>query len=196
MSTSLVGGAAGSLIAQSQWRNSGERVGLAMAMSEAFVSISAHTERPRTGDGFIPAVHPPVSRRETADFTRVRSRLARCFEIDCLRHILPPATLAAAELRAAETGVGADRFLIAAGHISEDAYALAFAHWLNIPFEPLDARRRLDCPFDADGLIAAGAVVPPGLEVPDGMLVMGVPGKVARPVTEKDFHYMRWLTGH
>jgi carbonic anhydrase/acetyltransferase-like protein (isoleucine patch superfamily) len=47
-----------------------------------------------------------------------------------------------------------------------------------------------------DCLIAAGAVVPPGLEVPDGMLVIGVPGKVARPVSEKDFQYMRWLTSH
>jgi carbonic anhydrase/acetyltransferase-like protein (isoleucine patch superfamily) len=45
-------------------------------------------------------------------------------------------------------------------------------------------------------LIAAGAVVPPGLEVPDRMLVMGVPGKVVRPVGEKDLEYMRWLTGH
>ena len=47
-----------------------------------------------------------------------------------------------------------------------------------------------------DCLIAAGAVVPPGLEVPDGMLVVGVPGKIARPVSEKDLKYMRWLTGH
>ena len=45
-------------------------------------------------------------------------------------------------------------------------------------------------------LIAAGAVVPPGLEVPDRMLVMGVPGKIARPVTDKDLEYMRWLTEH
>jgi carbonic anhydrase/acetyltransferase-like protein (isoleucine patch superfamily) len=45
-------------------------------------------------------------------------------------------------------------------------------------------------------LIAAGAVVPPGLEVPDGMLVMGVPGKIARPVTDKDRRYMQWLTQH
>src|SRR4051812_44464009 len=45
-------------------------------------------------------------------------------------------------------------------------------------------------------LIAAGAVVPPGLEVPDRMLVMGVPGKVVRPVGEKDLEYMRWLTEH
>ena len=45
-------------------------------------------------------------------------------------------------------------------------------------------------------LIAAGAVVPPGLEVPDRMLVMGVPGKVVRPVGKKDLEYMRWLTAH
>src|SRR3954468_6481719 len=45
-------------------------------------------------------------------------------------------------------------------------------------------------------LVAAGAVVPPGLNVPDGMLVIGVPGKIARPVTEKDLKYMRWLTTH
>ena len=28
------------------------------------------------------------------------------------------------------------------------------------------------------------------------MLVMGVPGKVVRPVKEQDLQYMRWLTGH
>ena len=45
-------------------------------------------------------------------------------------------------------------------------------------------------------LVAAGAVVPPGLEVPDRMLVMGVPGKVVRPVKDEDLAYMRWLSGH
>jgi len=45
-------------------------------------------------------------------------------------------------------------------------------------------------------LVAAGAVVPPGLDVPDRMLVMGVPGKVVRAVTERDLEYMKWLTGH
>ncbi len=45
-------------------------------------------------------------------------------------------------------------------------------------------------------LIAAGAVVPPGLEVPDRMLVMGVPGRIARPVGADDLKYMRWLSGH
>lgn len=45
-------------------------------------------------------------------------------------------------------------------------------------------------------LIAAGAVVPPDLIVPDRMLVVGVPGRVARPLNEKDLQYMRWLTTH
>jgi carbonic anhydrase/acetyltransferase-like protein (isoleucine patch superfamily) len=45
-------------------------------------------------------------------------------------------------------------------------------------------------------LIAAGAVVSPGTVVPDRMLVMGVPAKVIRPVTDKDLQYIRWLSGH
>jgi carbonic anhydrase/acetyltransferase-like protein (isoleucine patch superfamily) len=45
-------------------------------------------------------------------------------------------------------------------------------------------------------LVAAGAVVPPGLEVPHRMVVMGVPGKIVRPVSDKELEYMRWLASH
>jgi carbonic anhydrase/acetyltransferase-like protein (isoleucine patch superfamily) len=45
-------------------------------------------------------------------------------------------------------------------------------------------------------LVAAGAVVSPGLEVPDGHVVMGVPGKVVRPVRDKELEYMSWLARH
>ncbi|HET6252334.1 MAG TPA: gamma carbonic anhydrase family protein [Tepidisphaeraceae bacterium] len=45
-------------------------------------------------------------------------------------------------------------------------------------------------------LIGAGPVVPPGMEVPDGSVVMGVPGRITRPVSEKNLQYMRWLPGH
>lgn len=45
-------------------------------------------------------------------------------------------------------------------------------------------------------LIAAGAVVPPGLVVPDRMVVMGVPGKIVRPVKPGELEYMRWLRRH
>jgi carbonic anhydrase/acetyltransferase-like protein (isoleucine patch superfamily) len=42
-------------------------------------------------------------------------------------------------------------------------------------------------------LIAAGAVVPPGLEVPDRSVVMGVPGKIVRGISEEDLKYLKWL---
>jgi gamma-carbonic anhydrase len=45
-------------------------------------------------------------------------------------------------------------------------------------------------------LIAAGAVVPPGLVVPDRMAVMGVPGKIVRPVKAEELEYMKWLARH
>lgn len=38
----------------------------------------------------------------------------------------------------------------------------------------------------AGSVIAAGAVVPPGLVVPPRSLVMGVPGRVVRPVTDDE----------
>jgi carbonic anhydrase/acetyltransferase-like protein (isoleucine patch superfamily) len=43
-------------------------------------------------------------------------------------------------------------------------------------------------------LIAAGAVVLPGMRVPDRMLVMGIRGRIVRPVNEKEIEYMRWLS--
>ena len=46
----------------------------------------------------------------------------------------------------------------------------------------------------AECLIAAGAVVPPGLKVPDRSLVMGVPGRIVRTVDEKEIEYLRWLS--
>ena len=45
-------------------------------------------------------------------------------------------------------------------------------------------------------LVAAGAVVPPGLEVPNGMVVMGVPGKIVRPVNDDDRAYLAKLPAH
>jgi carbonic anhydrase/acetyltransferase-like protein (isoleucine patch superfamily) len=45
-------------------------------------------------------------------------------------------------------------------------------------------------------LIAAGAVVRPDMVVPDRSVVMGVPGKIVRPVNDQDLEYMRWLTPH
>jgi carbonic anhydrase/acetyltransferase-like protein (isoleucine patch superfamily) len=43
-------------------------------------------------------------------------------------------------------------------------------------------------------LIAAGAVVPPGMTVPDRTLVMGVPARIVRPVSDKELVYLRWVS--
>lgn len=45
-------------------------------------------------------------------------------------------------------------------------------------------------------IIGAGAVVPPGLEVPDGTVVVGVPGKIVREVNDADQAYLAKLPGH
>jgi carbonic anhydrase/acetyltransferase-like protein (isoleucine patch superfamily) len=44
-------------------------------------------------------------------------------------------------------------------------------------------------------LIAAGAVVPPRMEVPDRMLAAGVPARIIRPITSKELEYLQWLPG-
>ncbi|MEM1013652.1 MAG: gamma carbonic anhydrase family protein [Planctomycetota bacterium] len=45
-------------------------------------------------------------------------------------------------------------------------------------------------------LVAAGAVVPPNMKVPDGTLVAGVPAKAIREVSDRDLEYMRKLPPH
>lgn len=45
-------------------------------------------------------------------------------------------------------------------------------------------------------LIAAGALVPPDKEIPDGSVVMGSPGKIVRQVTERDLEMMRHAYEH
>lgn len=45
-------------------------------------------------------------------------------------------------------------------------------------------------------LVAAGALVPPRMVVPDRTLVAGVPAKIVREVTEQDLAYMRRLPRH
>ncbi len=45
-------------------------------------------------------------------------------------------------------------------------------------------------------IIAAGALVPENAEIPAGSLVMGVPGKIRRAVTEPEKATMRWRASH
>ncbi|MBX3395373.1 MAG: gamma carbonic anhydrase family protein [Phycisphaerae bacterium] len=43
-------------------------------------------------------------------------------------------------------------------------------------------------------LVAAGALVPPNTVVPEGKVLMGVPAKIVRDVTEQEREYMRYVT--
>jgi cellulose synthase/poly-beta-1,6-N-acetylglucosamine synthase-like glycosyltransferase len=78
---------------------------------------------------------------------------SRCPELHCVRSRLGPALLAAAERRAARTGVGADRVLITGGLIDEEDYLHALGEWLGVGFEPLDGIERGCCPIDDARLI-------------------------------------------
>jgi glycosyltransferase XagB len=93
----------------------------------------------------------PETSRVALPQSRGRSR---CPELDCLRGKLPPGLLATAEQRAIELNIGADRVLIASGHLSEDEYVRALAGWLQVPFERLDVPRAA-CPLPDDRLIEA-----------------------------------------
>jgi hypothetical protein len=64
---------------------------------------------------------------------------------------------AAAEHRAQALDVGADRVLICADAITEEAYLTALAHSLGTSYERFDSVTRADCPPDDDALIAAAA---------------------------------------
>ena len=66
------------------------------------------------------------------------ARPSLCPEIHCVRNLLPRRVIAAAERRARSIGVGADRAVICADAITEEAYLIALAEWLNASFDPLD----------------------------------------------------------
>jgi carbonic anhydrase/acetyltransferase-like protein (isoleucine patch superfamily) len=47
-----------------------------------------------------------------------------------------------------------------------------------------------DCEIGAGAIIAAGAVLPPGTKIPPGKLAVGVPGRIARDVTDDERAYI------
>jgi carbonic anhydrase/acetyltransferase-like protein (isoleucine patch superfamily) len=49
-----------------------------------------------------------------------------------------------------------------------------------------------DCEVGAGSVVAAGAVLTPGTIVPPGKLVVGIPGKVARDVTDREREYVAY----
>jgi hypothetical protein len=105
---------------------------------------------------------PRPGSRPDSDHARIRARLARCPEIDCVRHLLPPAQLAAAELRAAEARTGADRVLVTQGALSDRDYVRALSRHCGLAIETLHHTPRSACPVDDDDLISglASGIIP------------------------------------
>ena len=80
-----------------------------------------------------------------------------CPEIDCVRDLLPSRVVVAAERRARAIGLGADRVLICADAMTEDAYLMVLAASLGTSYEPLERISRADCPLDDDQLVQAAS---------------------------------------
>jgi glycosyltransferase XagB len=97
---------------------------------------------------------PPVPYRHAA---LPAARVSEFPEVDCIRHLLPRSVIAAAERRARSVGIGAERVLICADAITEEAYLEALAAWLGTSYQPLDRVDRADCPLDDQELIQASA---------------------------------------
>ena len=89
----------------------------------------------------------------------------------------------AAERRAAALGVGADRVLITAGELSEEAYLRALAATLGVAFEPLDDTPRALCPLNDERLIESAAAGMLPLAIDDELYLVVAPrGAAARQI--------------
>ena len=129
--------------------------------------IGTAVRRGGAGRWLAPAL-PRRTLRRTAARPLPASRPDACPELDCVRALLPPAIVAGAERRALSIGLGADRVLICADAITEEAYLTALASSLGTIYEPLDRFHRADCPLSDHQLIQAAAT---------GLLPLNVNGR-------------------
>jgi hypothetical protein len=105
--------------------------------------------------------------------------LANYGELDCVCHRLPSRLIDAAEHRAAELGVGADRVLITAGAIPQEDYLRAFSAWHGLLYERLEDVLRDACPLSDDRLIDAAAAGLLPLRGADGIVWVVAPRGIA-----------------
>jgi cellulose synthase/poly-beta-1,6-N-acetylglucosamine synthase-like glycosyltransferase len=76
-------------------------------------------------------------------------------ELDCLRRVLAPELLRAAETRARELGIGADQVLILGGIIDEEAYLQRLAFHTGIAIEDFSKLGRGDSPLRTREILKA-----------------------------------------
>ena len=114
------------------------------------------------------AIVPQIPIPQASRHKPAKPRPSACPELDCVRHLLPRRIIAATERRARSIGVGAERVLICADAITEEAYLTALAHSLGTSYERFDGIARADCPLNDDQLInaAAAGLLPLAVVVP------------------------------
>jgi Glycosyl transferase family group 2 len=117
--------------------------------------LVADRPRPSSGDTFWAGIAAEPAARPSAK--AARRPVSTCPELDCVRHRLPLATIAATERRARELGITADHVLLTSGLLDEETYVRILAHSLGLAFEPLDDKPRAQCPLDDARLIDARA---------------------------------------
>jgi hypothetical protein len=106
-------------------------------------TIEARAAGGRSRASFGGRVKSPSIDPSAAEWADSGPRLAGgCPEIECVRALLAGSVIDDAECRAAALGIGADRVLIAAGELSEEAYLRALSDALGVAFEPLDRTPR------------------------------------------------------
>jgi glycosyltransferase XagB len=138
---------------------------------------------------------PLANLRSTANRVVLWPPSDSCPELDCVRALLPRHIIAAAERRAQAIGIGADRVLICADAITEEAYVEALASSLGAGYERFDRCCRADCPLDDNQLIQAAAA---------GLLPLTERGRIvwivaprhltARRLADPHQPLPRWLT--
>ena len=140
--------------------------------------LGVATQPPRQAAYAAPSVPAHSPSRRSVESPQARAPVLAPFpELDCLRRRLPVGVIAAAERRAREIDVGAERVLIASGAISEQDYVTSLAASLAVPIAPLRDVARADCPVGDDRLVAAAAT---------GMLPVFIGGELALVVAPRN----------
>lgn len=125
-----------------------------MALRDHVRNGETNCARSRSGaTGFVQVDRPPFPGRHfgpprsSNDNQRHVVDEGPADELDCLRRVLAPEHLRAAEVRARELGIGADQVLILWGVIDEDTYLRRLAFDTGIAIETFAAIDRSDSPL-------------------------------------------------
>ncbi len=152
------------------------------------IALRSEADR-RDGDGRLRTIR---ARPQNRPFSPQPRDL--CPEADCIRDLLPPHVVAAAERRARSIGLGADRVLICANAITEEAYLSALAASLGTSYERFDSVSRADCPLDDNQLIqAAAAGLLPLREGSRTVWIIAPRGLMARRLADPRHPQPQWL---